>query len=124
MVTFELARLFLLNIVRLEEFDPFGTSFIATAVVSLKLLMTFLCLLIYLGCLKISTKDYWMLQTLYRQHFNHLHNVYDTTIIKLGYDKLIVHSGETKLRFQDDLPASFFVNIPFQSPSSTTRRAE
>jgi Xaa-Pro dipeptidase len=68
-----------------------------------------------LAYVKTPKKDYWMLENLYKAHFNHLRKIYDDTINKLGYDKLIVHSGDTKLRFQDDLPASFFVNISFKA---------
>ena len=56
-----------------------------------------------------------MLDVLYKAHFLHLRKIYDSALVRLGYDTLIIHSGGQKLRFQDDLPASFFVNIPFKA---------
>lgn len=51
----------------------------------------------------------------YPDHFQSLRERYDSALGKSNFDKLVVYSGARKIRFQDDMPYPFFINVQFKA---------
>lgn len=56
-----------------------------------------------------------MLLVPYRDHFLSLRKAYDQALSNHRFDKLIVHSGGIKKRFQDDMRYPYFVSVQFKA---------
>lgn len=54
-------------------------------------------------------------ERLFDNHFQHLRKVYDSSLSELGYEKLVVHSGGIRTKFQDDLPCDYIPNKVFEA---------